>query len=452
MKSRTKTLIAAALAAAVILISALTGCKLTPDEPPQVIQPSPSPAADIAELPGTYVVMRCRDVEMTLYDFGQAFYNSQYFQYYMYGMIQPSQYCDLVVQELSTLVYAINAAADKGIELSDEELAEIDSTIQDHLSQVLDNYETKVEGEVEDKRAEAKKLFEADLAQDGLTFDDFIKLATNNLIMMKLAEKYYKSISDDVEVTDDEITAYVSERIEEAKTVSMSDFVSDMSAYFEGTGPCPVYIPDDCFSVNHIYIAYGMLPEEDGGDYDTESRLDTEAEIEARLPELAGFDEFMELETEYGEDPGMDEVYRDCGYLIHPDLVDDYFEGFVYAAMNLHDGSWTTPPKEGSSEEPKDDPELKYFALKDGTKVVKVRTESGVHYLILNKEYAKGEMPYTKGDDCWNSWRSSIVDTKLSDVFEQLGEEWEKTYPIEVDIDVIKAKYAPEGDPDPDKK
>lgn len=469
-----------ALAALLIFSAFSAGCKLTDDEPENNSSPQGSadpgdtaspdsthdiktddPDATAEPIPTQWpenesfnalsIVMRSGDTELTLYDFSQAFYSNQYFQYLMYGMIDSAQYCDIVVQDLSTLIYIYNDAKANGVELTQEELDDVDALIDDHIEGIIDNYVEQLEEPTDDEefnRITAKELLISDLQQDGLDLESFIELAKKNVLMNNIAEKHYHSIMDSVRVSDDEVRKYVDDMLETATEGTVSDFVADMNAYYEGSAPCPVYIIDDCFSVNHIYMGFETDVAEDGtGSYLTDSRKDDEAELEARLAQTADYAAFMELEKEFGEDPGMDEdsPYREYGYIIHADLVDDYFAGFVYAAMNLHEGEWHAPIDPDSAEEPAADPELTFFTLQDGTKVVKVYTESGVHYIIVNKEYKRGPVEYQVGDEVWESWRDEASQDAVAELFSTLSEEWAEKYPIDVDMYTIRSEFAPDS-------
>ena len=456
----------AALLAVILIAGSLPGCKLTDDEtedPDVTSAPNDDPIALVTDTPeptdipvgtpwpgnleydGSTVVMRCGDVELNMYDYGQGFYSSQYLQYYMYGMMSSEQYYNMIIDELSTLIYLVSEAKANGMELTESEIVEVDTTIDQHLEQVLKSYADSIEDPDADKEAEGRKQFEQDLADDGLTFDMFVSLAKNNLRLHKLAEKYYDQIIESVKVSDDEVRSYVDENIESAKSVSVLEFVDQMNAYCESGSAYPLYVPDDCFSVNHIYLAFDTDIDSNGDYvYLTDSRKDDEAAVEAKLPELENFDAFMEYEKEVGEDPGMDEdsPYLKSGYLIHPDLLDSYFEGFVYAAMNLHDGSWM-PSASSDQTTPTSFPVLSYFSLKDGERVVKVCTESGVHYIIVNKEFHKGAVEYSIGDEIWESWRTAASEENVNALYDRLLEEWNGKYVIEVDRATIKSKYAP---------
>ena len=439
---------ALALLLAVIMAAfAFGGCKLTdePDDPADETA-APNDPAPSGELDGTQVVMRSGDVEITLYDFGQAFYNSQYMQYYMYGMITADQLCDYTVEDLSHLIYLQRAAKDAGIELDESEVSEAEKLIEDQLEQLLTQYESSVEEDVEDKRAEARKKLEKDLAEDGIDYDNFLVLAKRNILMYKLADKYYKSVQDSLEISDEDITAYVKAHLNEDRTASVSDLVHKLSAFNEGNGPFPVYFSNDIFTVNHIYMGFETNTDDEGNAVtDFDSRKDDEAALEAKLPEAENFDGFMALEEEFGEDGGMDvEGYRKNGYAIHPDVAGEYFDGFVYAAMNLHEGSWKPVfDKETGEYIGGGERELTYFTLKDGTKVVKVYTDSGVHYIIVNKEYAKGATPVEKDGAAWESWRSTLAAERLESKLNELSAEWVEKYEIQTETDMIKAKFVP---------
>ncbi len=420
----------------------LSGCKLDGGNQESAATEPPVPTVDPAEIASTKVVMSSKHFDLTLYDVGQAIQNGQYYLRLMYGLITAEQFYDSVIKDLSSYLYIVNAAVDDGFELTQDELDEIDRTIADQLEQVLLKYEEDVAEDVEDKRAQAKANLEADLASDGLDFDSFIQLATNNMRMSKIASKYYEHINDTVEVTDQEIGDYIFTNRAEDSKATVSEFVSKFSEYCHGNGACPTYIVADCFSVNHIALMYETESDDEGNvTYLTESRADDEFKIEQRLDEIEDFDGFMSLEEEYGEDPGMDnELYRENGYIIHPDLISEYYDGFVYAAMNLHEGEWEQEA-DPDAETPPSKPALEFFKLKDGTKVVKVRTQPGVHYIIVNKEFKKGVVDYEKGDAVWTSWKNSIAEKKLDSVYEELLATWKEKYEIAVDADSIKAKF-----------
>lgn len=444
-----------ALVIAVLMaVFVFASCKLdNGDEANATAAPNKTEIPSDLDLDGTTVVMRSKNVEMTLYDFGQAFFNSQYYMYYMYGMMTPDQFCDSVIEETSDFMRIVNASIDDGIELTQEDLDEIDTTIDEQLESILQRYEEAVEDGAENKREEARKLLEEDLAQDGIDFDSFMELAKNNLRMYKLANKYYLKLEESMDVSEDEIFSYVNEQIEAEKTMTMSDYVAKFNDFISGSGPSPVTVPKDCFTVNHIFLSFDTDSDEEGNVvYNRESRHDDEARIEERLSEIGGFDEFMELESEFGEDPGMDEEgLRENGYMIHPDIESDYFAGFVYAAMNLKEGKWERP-EDPDAKTQYDDPELLFFTLKDGTQVVKACTDSGVHYMIINKVFTEGEIAYEIGDERWESWKTAISRNLLSEEYDKLVEQWKELYPIEVDSVTIKAKYAAVEEPDENRK
>lgn len=465
MKRNTKGIVALLLAV-IMIVSAFASCKLT-DEPNDEEQPTEAAATEgIAEasaqptetaspygkldntgneISGLTVVMRSDNYEITLYDYGQSFYNGRKLQYYMYGMLTPEQYCESVVDEVAMLLYLLESAKEAGVELTEEEIANADKIIDDQLEELLTRYEENAGEDVEDKHAAALEKLEEDLKNDGIDFDSFLKLAKGNIHMYNTADKYYKTLDDAVEISEEDVNAYITEQRDKTANISVSDFVQAVSGYNEGSSPYPVIIPDDCFSVNHIFLMFESDTDEEGVAHaNKESRSEDEAKIEKLIGEAADYEAFMALESEYGEDPGMDnERYREYGYIIHPSLATDYFPGFVYAAMNLHEGGWTPPHDlENGDDVDYGERELSFFELKDGTKVVKVYTDSGVHYIIVNKEYKKGDVQYEIGDEFWQSWEDALKQQKMSEIYASLSEEWKAKYRIDVDMDSILAKYA----------
>ncbi|MCR5610805.1 MAG: hypothetical protein K6F68_03125 [Clostridiales bacterium] len=416
-----------ALILCVVIVSSLfSACKLT--------DPSEENLAD--KLFGLKIVMSSKNVDITMYDFLQSFNNNDYYQYYMYGLISQDDYLNMIVNDMSTFMYLVNAAYDEGFELTAEENEEINKSVSDQFERLLARYETQVTDTSADKRAEALKLFEADIASYGVDYNSAVELTVKSMCMYKIAEKYYNSITESIEVCDEEVEQYYKDRFTDEKKNTVSDFSELLRAYYSGNSPYPVHVPEDCFSVNHLYLELENEAEDEQNPvYNKDSRKDVEEQIEAKLPETDGFDGFMELVAEFGEDPGMTyDGYRENGYVIHPSMDDYYFPGFVYAAMNLHDGEWT--PAEDADYEI---PELNYFELKDGTKVVKVYTKSGVHYIILNKEYTKGKVEYEKGDEKWLSWKNAAISSVSEKRFEELFDSWKEKYEINTDLDAIKA-------------
>lgn len=420
-------------------------CKLTDDDTPtNTVKPAETnnggavkPAVNDGH--GLKVVLSTKNVDLTFYDFSQSYYNSQYYFYYAYGIFTAEQFYNSVLDEVKSFLYIVNAAYDAGIELTSEENEEIRARIDTQLEEVLKNYEEKVPEGTEDVRAEAIKLLENDIAEEGIDYNAFIELAIKNLGMNMIANKYYTRLADEIEISDDDVLAYINDNMSAAQSMSMSDFADALGEFNSGSGGFPVYIPKDCFTVNHIFMAFETDTE--SGEtvvYDTESRSEDEAALEAKFQTVEGFDGFMTLVDEFGEDPGMEAGtgYRESGYVIHPDLDQQYYEGFVYAAMNLHDGSWY--PSEDSDYEL---PELSYFELKDGKRIVKVKTASGVHYITVNQEFTKGSVPYEVGDQYWESWKSNAASLKLEDRFSELLESWKELYPIEIDTATLEAAF-----------
>ena len=461
-----KRRIAIMFVAAIVLAFALvTGCSLKDkDKTPGATEPAGTETNEggTVKTPGNPVVITSPNLDYTLYDFRQSYYSNQYYMYMMYGMIGPAEYFDMVVDDSSSFIYVYNAAVDAGVTLDEQETADLDERFNTQIENVISQYANDVDESVTDeaeRRAAAIELLNEDLAADDLDYDSFLTLARHNLEIYTLADKYYMQLHDAVDVTEAEVLEYVDGLLESSSEMTMQTFKDSFDAYEGGSGIFPVYVPDDCFTVDHIFLEFESSLDENGGAvFDTASRRDTEAAIEEALENTADYEAFMELEVDYGEDPGMDEEsYRENGYLIHADFDSQYFTGFTYAAMNLRYGSWTPTP-DAETGETYELPELKYFTLQDGTKVVKVATERGVHYIIVNKIFEKGNVSYEKGDSYWLSWLDGAKDDKFAEQYDTLRAEWEEKFPITVHSDIFRAEFVPAsadaetGETDPDKK
>lgn len=444
----------------IVGLSVAAGCNLK--EPDDNADPTNAPADATEASPteesggttvkteGNPVVISSPQLDYTLYDFRQSYYANQYYMYMMYGMISPADYFDMVVDDASTFLYVYNAAVDNGVKLDDEELAALNTDFDTQIEGIISQYANDVDESVTDeaeRRAKAIELLNNDLEQDGLDYDTFMYLAKHNLTMYKLSDKYYGMLLDEVEVSDSEVLDYINEQLASSGEMTTSAFKDAYEAYSYEQGAFPVFVPDDCFSVDHIFIQFETEFDDTGSTvYLKDSRKDTEAEIESKLASAADFAAFMELEVEYGEDPGMDEeAIRENGYIIHGDYDSMYFEGFVYAAMNLYNEGWTPTPN-AETGETYELPELKYFTLKDGTKIVKVATEPGIHYMIINKTFKKGPVEYEIGDAHWLSWKDAVAQTKFTEQFDALREEWKTKYPVTVHTDLFRAEFVPSED------
>ncbi|MCR5809664.1 MAG: hypothetical protein K6G56_08945 [Clostridiales bacterium] len=443
----------AAVICIMLIISVFGGCRLNgsvnvPDDTEKAsAEPMPADTAAPTEavvFDGNTIVMTSKHIDITLFDFGQSYYNGKYLQYYMYGLMSADQYCDSVIEEVSSFMRAVNAAIDAGTELNAEEEAELEEEYNAQLDSLIARYSEGLGDEVENKTEEAIKLLSKDLEADGLDYESFTRLAKGNMRYYRIIGKYFDELENGITVSDEDVNKYIEDEAEAESAMTMSDFNQIYMGYCSGQGPSPVCFIKDCFSVNHIYLAYTVDTDDDGSEtYDKESCAEDEAKIEAALPNTADFAAFMELVSEYGDDPGMEEgAFAKNGYLIHADLLDDYYDGFVYAAMNLHEGEWTIDVDPDSSAQPYI-PELTYFTLLDGTKVVKFSSEFGVHYLIVNKEYKTGNVDYTVGDEVWKSWVSAVKTNRLKDLSAELEEQWKTEYAVETDTATIKAKFVP---------
>ena len=457
-KTRVAARAAAILLSVVMMLMFAAGCKPAGNEEPSATNGAnateAAPDGDgTAKTEGNPVVISSPALDFTLYDFRSAYYGSQDYMYMMYGMIMPEDYFNSVVNNCTEYLCVYNAAVESGITLADDDEAEINESFDEQLEGIISQYMNGVDSAVTDeaeRRSQAIALLNNDLSADGLDYDTFTALAKNNLRVNKILDKYFDVLHDQISVSDTEVGDYIAKQMESADKMTMDDFRSSYEAYSMGQGFFPVYVPDECFSVNHILLMYQTSSDESGSVvYDKESTKQAEAEIEGKLSQTADFDAFMELEVKYGEDPGMDEEgFRENGYLIHGDFDYTYYEGFVYAAMNLYYGSWTPSPNP-STGSVYELPELKYFTLKDGTVVVKVATEPGVHYIIVNKTFTRGQLPYELGDRYWMSWSEAVKEEKFNDMYSDLMEGWKSKYNVTVYTDVFKAEFvAPENGED----
>ncbi len=395
--------------------------------------------------------------------------SQNYYLYSQYKLYTAEQYRDMILDQVIAYGVCLDQCRIQGITLNAEEETKLDEDVQKSIDDQLAAYASKVDPSITDKdaiRDAEMKLLVAQIKQNGLTYDAYVAEIESSLRNNMLLDKLRDSVYAEVSIEDSDVRKYYDEHLEEDKKAytdeekRISSFYTAWSSFVSGSGHIPFYNPKDLFTVNHLLIKY---------DKDTDSKDPSVTPsfskavqvnidlIEEQLTSGIDMEKFVELLKEHGEDPGMEneDGYFKYGYLIHEELVEKYEEGFGYAAMKLFDENWE-PPKEDEDKDKDDDkdtdaadddkdkdetepPELTYFELTDGTKIVRVATDLGYHYMYINRTLEPGDLEFEDKDDVWQSIYDFVLSEKKSAEYESRFETWKSETKITIKRSLINS-------------
>ncbi|MCR5808402.1 MAG: SurA N-terminal domain-containing protein [Clostridiales bacterium] len=346
-----------------------------------------------------------------------------YYLYLQYGLLTREKYAERMLDELVNYGVQLDQVEVQNITLDSEEEAKLQQDVDDNIKQdVTDNFLSKVDSKFIDEAAkyeEALRLFKEALKQNGSSYDKYRKSLEEALRKTALINKLHDITVADVSVTLDDVKAYFEENAKTATSVTnfrstFEKFITKEADALPFRMPQPEKpVEDDpdtedtdeskeadpygnIFSVLHVLMKFAKEPGSDVTDLTAYAAEDEEftskmSDFEASLSSLTK-EQFLEkcFDKEVCDDPGMlQPSYQYFGYMMQKSLIDTYYEGFGYAAMKLRFGDEWKPEAPASTDttaepaEPKEY-ELTYFTLADNTKVVKVYTTAGAHYIILN--------------------------------------------------------------------
>lgn len=347
-----------------------------------------------------------------------------YYAYLQYGMINLEQYADYILDDLVNYGVQLDQVEVQGITLDSEEEAKLQQDVDDKIKEYCNtNYADKIDSAITDEAAKYEaelELLKADLKNAKTNFDTYRKSVEDSLRQNALLTKLREINVADVSASKEDIAKYFEEN---AKTdVTMANFRTNFSNYFNGDSEAiPFVIPhperaveDDpettdkdeaqeanpygeIFSVLHLLLMFKEAAGDDVTDLaayaaDDEEFLKKVEDFEATIPGLTK-EQFLQncFDKDLCEDPGMQQkAYQYFGYMMQESIIDSYYPGFGYASMKLKYGdAWTpkaaeTDSADTTAEEPKEY-EVTMFDLADGTKIAKVLTKAGAHYIILNE-------------------------------------------------------------------
>lgn len=350
-----------------------------------------------------------------------------YYSYMQYGAMSREQYADYIIDQLVAYGLQLDQVSIQNITLDEEEEAKLLEDVEEQIkTNAVNTYGSEIDASITDEAAKAdaaiEKLKET-LKANGSSFEQYKKDVEKSLRESALIEKLRKVNIGEVTVSNDDVKSYFDEK---ATSVSVTSFRNSFQNFVSrANDAAPLFMPhperaveDDpetedkdetveadetnaFFSVQHLLMKFANeAAGEDAKDLaayaDKDQNLHARIEeFERRIPELTK-EQFLEMchDKEQCDDPGMQHpANMYFGYLMQTELIDSYYAGFGYACMKLRYGEDWEPKKEEPADaeatqapdETEDEGyDVEFFTLADGTKIAKVFTTYGAHYIIIN--------------------------------------------------------------------
>lgn len=367
-------------------------------------EPTAAPTADTRPAVDKSVVATIGDVQVTADEAAELYsYVLDMYSYYGYDTTDPEILSMLQDVTLDAAVMAKVEQlmeAERGLDVfTDEELAEFRTQAQATYDEAYaDLYDSLNDGELTEDELSAQTL--AQLESYGYTVDALVEQAQAEAAYNRL----YTELTQDVQVTDEEIVEYYADIVASDKQIYENDLASYTLQCMYGSRPA--YTPEGIRTVKHILVKYLdedaqkiselVALSEKPDDYDEQYEAlkqaayanikDTIDEIMARIEAGEDFDALVE---EYGEDPGMQsEPYKSEGYMVY-DGATTLVAEFVDSAMALENiGDVTSEP-----------------AL----------TEYGAHIMLYFSDLEPGEVELT--EDKTETLRTELLAQRQSEAY-----------------------------------
>ncbi|MDO4568356.1 MAG: SurA N-terminal domain-containing protein [Clostridia bacterium] len=378
--------LAAAVIAALMTVAAFAGCSLKVENP---------------------VVAKIGNLTIYASEYTQLF--SSYYYYasslgYDLSVAEDLQaFQDWILDLLIRDKVVVYMAQQNGIELTDEELAEVEAGVQSTYDSQVESYKSQVDSSITDEAeiaAAAEALFIAYMQDSGMTKDEYLETVRNGMIEEALYEKYGEIIRAEATIEDDAAQNYYDENLaeqQESYGEAPGDYYSDYVSYVNSTNSvAPFFIPEGYIRVKHILVQFDEDTAEGEEEKDYEQIC---SEIETHLENGAyTFDELIEM---YNDDPGMEsEPYMTEGYLVSEAITDSYLEGFAEAALALEEIGDVSP---------------------------RVETTSGYHYIQLIERVESKVIPF---EDVAEDIENMLLTQAQNTLFSTRVTEWVAEAPI----------------------
>ena len=340
-----------------------------------------------------------------------------YYTYYMNINAQDASSKETIMGLADTILQSMvlsEVVLAKGEELgyydfTEEEKAQIEESVKSEMDSGRQSIEASLkEGNPDLSDAELETKINLEMANQGYIEADFRTYYEDSLVY----DKVYAHFTEDVSVSDEEIQAQYDSLVQQAQ-----------AGYLEGTanfeedalsGGAIYYTPAGYRRVQHILIGFDTetstkLNELYGGEdeqayhtYLEEALAKIKPAAEEVLAKVnADGSNFIELMGEYSQDPGA--AYYPDGYVVGQEnsTYHEEFVAGVFALQNVGEISGL------------------------------VSSPSGYHIIRLVEILEEGPANF---DDVKETVSASLMDTKKSDAFYELSEQWRdemnvKTYP-----------------------
>ncbi len=347
-----------------------------------------------------YTVLKVGDMNIGV----NAYYNNYNYLaqvYSMYGLYNVStpealkRMQDQVFDNLIRNALPVVVAKQNGVTLTDEEEAQVQADYKEQLDQMIARYNSKVDESITDadaKRAEAEKLFRADLEKSGWNYKTYLKMIEDSARDAAIANKYMESLYSGVNITEDKAKAYYDEQLAAKKAEyaeNPAKFYTDYSGAASGSDTIGVLtVPEGYRFCKHI-----LIKNAEEGDTTKDVNKIVE-EVKAKLADGADFDALVE---EYGEDPGMkQEPYKSKGYLISESTIDKYYDGFGTAAVSLENIGDVSDP---------------------------VETEAGFHFIQYTSDAEVKDTPF---EDIKQAIIDKLTEDEKAAIYNDCIEKWKE--------------------------
>ena len=389
--SVSKRLVVKVLAAAIVfvmLLGTLAGCSLKVDDP---------------------VVAKVGDIKIYASDYSQLFSSYYYYASYMGFDTSTTEgitaFQDWILETLISDKVVVYMAEKANVELTEEEIAEVNKDVQTSYDTQVATYKSKVDSSITGEDAilaEAEKLFIAALKDAGTSVDEYKKGLYDAYYEDALYKKYSEMVKSEATSDDDAAQKYYDEQLAEQKAAYDEDpaeyYTDYQSALNSSTGVVPFYVPAGYIRVKHILVKF----DDEDKDGDTVDKAEYDKiceEIDTHLASGAySFDELIEM---YNDDDGMkNEPYKTEGYLVSEAIEDKYVDGFAEAALKLKNVGDVSP---------------------------RIETEHGYHYIQLIEKVEPKTIAF---DDVKEDINTKLLTEAQNKLFSERIDAWIKETPI----------------------
>lgn len=365
------------------------------------------------------VIMTAGNFQLHKFDFGLSYQSNEYYTYFQYGAMDAETYFNRVLEDVTRYAVALNEATKRGIKLDASEETQVDELLEQRIEEIDEAYRETIDASVTDKEEIQRLLEEKYIQALGFTREKYKEYCRNSIYNNLLIAKFREVATQDVMLDEAQVHEYIASAVKAAYGESFGEFVDQYNAFLENGTRAPYFVPEDCISVNRLLV----------------TSTQKEREVDEMLNDGISKSDFYQLITEIGEDEKMkQDNYLDWGYIIHESIPANYSEGFAYAALYANTGKRPNVPVEKK-------PSIQKFITNDNKTIVKLKNEEGVSYIIMNRSFLKGEMPYQEGDEIWNIAFEEAYIKARNDDFGRQCDEWVEKTKVTYYLDRFKQDY-----------